>query len=316
MAAPGEFELARRVAVRMMETRAFAKDIEEEDATMVKYIPNLRRLNELGMITFDSQNGRRFTFPHYQTGKIIKMSERAYCKGFVDASVAAAVVQWMWDNTDKYVTRAIDIEEASRGDKAIYTVLEEFGQLGVVQKECEGSVSWPAQASPVVMSHDYTSHYGRWIYPEKRGKPPDEDGEKAIRHVGPYMAHPIPRSAVCLLCVDMRLGRRADARDGLFTQIEAALRAASPAPQKSDGAKNRETTDSKRGTKSKKSKRGRGKFTSRSKSAKSATRSRKARGGTRSRCAGARRGRCASTRREGKPRRGVRRARSRGARRS
>jgi hypothetical protein len=155
MAAPsGEFEMARRVAVRMMETRAFAKDIEEEDPTMVKYIPPLRRLNELGMITFDSQSGRRFTFPHYQTGKIIKMSERAYCKGFVDASVAAAVVQWMWDNTDKYVARAIDIEGVSRGDKAIYTVLEEFGQLGVVQKECEGSVSWPAQASPVVMSHD------------------------------------------------------------------------------------------------------------------------------------------------------------------
>jgi hypothetical protein len=68
MAAPGEFELARRVAVRMMETRAFAKDIEEEDETMVKYIPNLRRLNELGMITFDSQSGKLSTFPHYQTG--------------------------------------------------------------------------------------------------------------------------------------------------------------------------------------------------------------------------------------------------------
>ncbi len=165
MAAPsGEFEMARRVAVRMMETRAFAKDVEEEDPTMVKYIPPLRCLNELGMITFDSQSGRRFTFP-----KIIKMSER--------------------------------VEGASRGDKAIYTVLEEFGQLGVVQRECEGSVSWPAQASPVVMSHDYTSHYGRWIYPEKRGKPPDADGEVAIMHVGPYMEHPIPAvggvSSVC-----------------------------------------------------------------------------------------------------------------------
>lgn len=57
-----DFEMARRVAVRMMQTRAFAKDIEDEDPTMAKYIPHLRRLNELGMITFDSQSGRRFTF--------------------------------------------------------------------------------------------------------------------------------------------------------------------------------------------------------------------------------------------------------------
>ncbi len=48
----------------MMETRAFAKDIAEEDPTMVKYIPSLRRLNELGMITFDSQSGKRSTFAH------------------------------------------------------------------------------------------------------------------------------------------------------------------------------------------------------------------------------------------------------------
>lgn len=70
MGAPSdEFEAARRVAVRMMETRAFAKGIEEEDPRMVAYIPQLLRLNELGMITFNSQSGERNTFPHYQTGE-------------------------------------------------------------------------------------------------------------------------------------------------------------------------------------------------------------------------------------------------------
>ena len=232
MAAPGEFELARRVAVRMMETRAFAKDIEEEDPTMVKYISDLRRLNELGMITSNSQSGKRSTFAHYQTGKRVDLVERAYCYGFVDAAVADAVIQWMWDKTDKYVTRAIDVEAVARGDTELYAVLSDFGRIGVTRSECDGAASWPTRASAVVMPHDYKCNYGRWVYPEQRGAPATADGEEAIKHVGPYLAHPVPRSAVCLLCVDMRLGRRADARDGIFTQLEAALNATRTGPSR------------------------------------------------------------------------------------
>ncbi len=195
---------------------------------MVKYIPNLRRLNELGLITFDSQSGKRSTFAHYQTGKRVDLVERAYCYGFVDTAVADAVIEWMWDHTDKYVTRAIDVEAIARGDTALYAVLSEFGRIGVTRSECDGTASWPTRASAVVMPHDYKCNYGRWVYPEQRGAPATPDGEEAIKHVGPYMAHAVPRSAVCLLRVDMRLGRRADARDGLFTQLEAALSALRP----------------------------------------------------------------------------------------
>ena len=202
----GEFESARRVAVRMMETRAFAKGIEEEDRAMVAYIPNLRRLNELGMITFNSQSGKRETFPHYQTGKRVVSSERAYCYGFVDASVADAVIRWMWDNTDKYVARSLDVDAVSRGDGKLYDALSDFGRIGVTRTECEGVVSWHTRASPVVMPTDYECNYGRFVYPEQRGAPPDALGEEAIKHVGPYKEHPVPRSAVCLLCVDMVLG--------------------------------------------------------------------------------------------------------------
>ncbi len=80
-------------------------------------------------------------------------------------------------------------------------MLSDFGQIGVTQRTQrafegrDASVSWPTQGSPVVMPHDYKCNYGRWVYPEQRGKPADADGEKAIRHVGPYMAHPVPRSA-------------------------------------------------------------------------------------------------------------------------
>ena len=279
-----EFERARRVAVRMIQTRAFAKDIEEEDPSMVRYIPHLRRLNQLGMITFDSQSGKRARFAHYKTGKRVDTVERAYCYGFVYAAVADSVIQWMWDNTDKYATRAIDVEDASRGDTELYAVLSDFGRIGVTQQTCDGTVAWPTRASAVVMPHDYRCNYGRWVYPEDRGKPADADGEEAIRRVGPYLAHPVPRSAVCLLCVDMRLGRRADAHDGLFTQLEAALRAA-----RVEGPK-------------------------RAESERFSTRRQTARGGARSRRARAQRGWSARARRADSRR--SRRARSRGARRS
>ena len=336
----GEFESARRVAVRMMETRAFAKGIEEEDRAMVAYIPNLRRLNELGMITFNSQSGKRETFPHYQTGKRVVSSERAYCYGFVDASVADAVIRWMWDNTDKYVARSLDVDAVSRGDGKLYDALSDFGRIGVTRTECEGVVSWHTRASPVVMPTDYECNYGRFVYPEQRGAPPDALGEEAIKHVGPYKEHPVPRSAVCLLCVDMVLDRLADAPAGLFTQLEAALRATRRAegPESAEGAegprapkgpkaagkpKGPKAANPKRATPKPKGAKGpvaksnpKRKYNSRRAATTSAKRSRrKARGGTRSPCAGARRGRCARSRRAAYSRR-ARRAGSRVARRS
>lgn len=125
------------------------------------------------------------SFPHYQTGRTVAYRERSYCKGFVDASVADAVIRWMWDNTDKYVARAIDVEGVSRGDKGLYAELEKFGHVGVSQSTYDGAVTWPTQASPVVMPGDYKCNYGGFVYPEQRGAPPDALGEEAIKHVGP-----------------------------------------------------------------------------------------------------------------------------------
>ena len=314
----GEFELARRVAVRMMETRAFAKGIEVEDRRMVAYIPQLRRLNELGMITFNSQSGTRDSVAHYQTGKMVAFRERAYCCGFVDASVADAVITWMWDNTDKYVARAIDVEEVSRGDKSLYAVLSGFGNIGVSQRTYEGAVTWPSRVAHVVMPADYECNYGHGVYPEQRGKPPDALGEEAIRHVGPYMKHPVPRSAVCLLCVDMRLDRRADARDGLFSQLERALRAARRSVPTGPERPERPERPAKVGPKSEGPQTQNAKRDTRNATISTKAKRRKARGATRSPCAGERKGRCARARRaDSAPRsRSARRAGSRGARRS
>ncbi len=51
------FERAKRVAVRAMRTRMWQKAIGEEDPLMVAHIPQLIRINKLGMITIQSQSG-------------------------------------------------------------------------------------------------------------------------------------------------------------------------------------------------------------------------------------------------------------------
>ena len=52
------FELARRTAVRTMRTAAWKHEIGGEDPTMVKHFPQLTRINNLGMITWNSQAGK------------------------------------------------------------------------------------------------------------------------------------------------------------------------------------------------------------------------------------------------------------------
>jgi hypothetical protein len=204
------------------------------------------------------------------------LGERAYCYGFVDASVADAVIKRMWE-TDKYVARCIDVKAASRGDEKLYDALSDYGRIGVTRTECEGVVNWHTRASPVVEPGAYECNYGRFVYHEQRGNPPDADGERAIRHVGPYKEHPVPRTAVCLLCVDMRLGRRADARDGLFTQLEAALRFSCPVAARRVGKGQLGAGASRPGSSSQNSRgRSRSRSRGRSRSRKGAQRSKKA----------------------------------------
>lgn len=68
---------------------------------MVRHIPQLTRINRLGMITSNSQAGRNSRYTSRTTGKRELMAERAYCLGFVHPDVADAFIKWMWLHTDK-----------------------------------------------------------------------------------------------------------------------------------------------------------------------------------------------------------------------
>jgi hypothetical protein len=54
-----------------------------------------------------------------------------------------------------------------------------------------------------------------------------EDKKQARRAIGPHLADPIPDSAVCLLIVDMTIGRIASAPSGVFSELERCLRSLS-----------------------------------------------------------------------------------------
>ena len=68
-----EFDRMRAKVLAMLASREWRAARKAEDPTMVRHIPQLVRINKLGLLTFDSQAGR----------KDRAYAERAYCFGFV-----------------------------------------------------------------------------------------------------------------------------------------------------------------------------------------------------------------------------------------
>ena len=68
-----DFDRMRAKVLAMLGSAEWRAARKAEDPTMERHIPQLVRLNELGLLTFDSQAGRRD----------MAYKERAYCFGFV-----------------------------------------------------------------------------------------------------------------------------------------------------------------------------------------------------------------------------------------
>lgn len=202
------FERARRVAVRTMRTAAWKHEIHGEDPSMAKHIPQLTRINNLGMITWNSQAGHTSRYFSKKTGKKELSAERAYCVGFVRAESADALIEWMWLHTDKYVARM-----GLAGDKTDHTV----GRVGVTVAQT--GTKWQSWAVPFYGANDRNCNYPDFIF-EWNSTPMHM---KARAQIGAYLESPVPETAVAVLLVDMRWGRKADGTKGLFTEIERAL---------------------------------------------------------------------------------------------
>ena len=204
------FERARKVALRVMRMPMWQKGIGEEDPLMVAHIPQLARINKLGMITINSQAGNVRYFKSAKTGKRGTVAERAYCIGFVPADTADKILRWMWAHTDKYAVKAYIGDDEK---------LPDFARIGVTTQD--GGETWVTTVNPAGppefrnLNYPSAGHWNEWTREERA---------RACKAFGPYLASPVPESAVCLLFVDMTIGRLASAPSGLFSEIERCLR--------------------------------------------------------------------------------------------
>jgi hypothetical protein len=91
-----KFKEAVKRAVDMFENdKVFLERITVEDPTMVKHLPFLKQINQLGFLTENSQAGLR------RKGKDYEIYERAFVGGFMQEKEAAEFIKKMALHTDK-----------------------------------------------------------------------------------------------------------------------------------------------------------------------------------------------------------------------
>lgn len=96
-----KFQDAKQKAVEMFESPEFLERIKDEDSTMLKYMPLLKKINEHGYITTESQAGNHQKGISKADGKPYELSERAYTSGFMLEDAAATFIKNMSLYTDK-----------------------------------------------------------------------------------------------------------------------------------------------------------------------------------------------------------------------
>jgi len=90
------FKDAIKRAVDIFENdKEFLERIKIEDPTMVKQLPILKQINQLGFLTTESQAGLK------RNGKEYEIYERAYISGFMKEEDAANFIKKMALHTDK-----------------------------------------------------------------------------------------------------------------------------------------------------------------------------------------------------------------------
>jgi hypothetical protein len=93
-----EFDRVRSKALAVLRSDEWRAERAREAPTMTRYFPQIVRINDLGLLTFDSQAGVSNR----------KYKERAYCFGFVrDRAFALKLTRWVSLHTDKYASLVV-----------------------------------------------------------------------------------------------------------------------------------------------------------------------------------------------------------------
>ena len=88
-----KFNAAQKKAVAKFNNPEFIENIKDEDSTMVKHLGILKEINECGLLTTNSQAGR----------KTATIYERAYITGFMLKKDATKFIKMMSIETDKVI---------------------------------------------------------------------------------------------------------------------------------------------------------------------------------------------------------------------
>jgi hypothetical protein len=163
---------------------------DERDPTVVR----LQRINELGLLTFDTQTGKAHE----------AYKQRSYCFGFVrDRERAVQLTEWVSLNTDKYASLVV-VQGDGRPDPHNRFVAS---AADVMLRKTAGC--FPVGVKVIGSAEEVYSTVSPFTIP-------------AYRHVAGAKEDPVPSDA-CVTFADLVWGRAADAKDGLFTAIERGL---------------------------------------------------------------------------------------------
>ena len=194
-----EFDRVRAKALAMLRSDEWRAERAREAPAMARYFPQILRINELGLLTFDSQAGISNR----------KYKERAYCYGFVrDRAFARKLTEWVSLHTDKYASLVV-VQGNGRPDphNRFFASAEDVmlrTTAGLFPVTAHVGADGAHGADSTMEVHSTVSPFTTPYY----------------RH---FAGPDLPADAVCVMFADLVWGRAAGARDGLFTAIEKAL---------------------------------------------------------------------------------------------
>lgn len=186
-----EFDRVRSKTLAVLRSDEWRAERAREAPKMKRYFPQIVRINELGLLTFDSQAGAsNRKYKERASGSCATVRSRASSPSGSLSTRTLVVVQGDGrpDPRNRFVASASDV--MLRTTAGLFPVTAHYGAVG-----SHGTMEIHSTVSP------FTTPYYRHV-------------------VG---TDPVPADAVCVMFADLVWGRAAGARDGLFTAIEKAL---------------------------------------------------------------------------------------------
>ena len=185
-----KFEDALKHSLKMLSSPEFLKDIEGEDATMVKHYGIIKEINKNGYLTIGSQAGHKSSGLTWDTKKPFVTEERAYMEGFMQEDKAAKFIEKLMTTTDK---NAIVIAHVP-GD-----ITRKF-DIPLTVDKVKGEKLQVRTHMATVASDEYMDYFRKNAHLNKTDK------------------------AVFIFCWDSTWNRNASSKHGLFTDILDTLK--------------------------------------------------------------------------------------------